>query len=63
PDDKRGPRPDDRGPRPDDRRDGTSAPASGAMAEALRRAGLLDESGAAKANPGAGKPHRRDDRP
>jgi hypothetical protein len=38
------------------------------MAEALRRAGLLDESGAAKATPGAtkpgtGKPHRRDDRP
>ena len=63
PDDKRGPRPDDRGPRPDDRRDGTPAPAGGAMAEALRRAGLLDESGAAKAKPGAGKPHRRDDRP
>jgi uncharacterized protein len=66
PDDRRGgPRPDDRrGPRPDDRRDGTSAPASGAMAEALRRAGLLDESGAAaKAKPGTGKPHRRDDRP
>ena len=37
--------------------------ASGAMAEALRRAGLLDESGAAKAEPGAAKPHRRDDRP
>jgi hypothetical protein len=34
------------------------------MAEALRRAGLLDESGAAaKAKPGTGKPHRRDDRP
>jgi hypothetical protein len=33
------------------------------MAEALRRAGLLDESGAAKAKPEAGKPHRRDDRP
>jgi hypothetical protein len=33
------------------------------MAEALRRAGLLDESGAAaKAKPGAAKP-RRDDRP
>jgi hypothetical protein len=38
------------------------------MAEALRRAGLLDDSGAAKAKPGPGKPgaakpHRRDDRP
>jgi hypothetical protein len=33
------------------------------MAEALRRAGLLDESGAAKDKPGAAKPRRRDDRP
>ena len=64
PDDRRGPRQGDgRGPRPDDRRGGAAAPASGAMAEALRRAGLLDESGAAKAKPGAAKPHRRDDRP
>ena len=78
--DRRSPRPDDRrgapagddrrgAPRPDDRRDGTSPPASGAMAEALRRAGLLDESGAAAkakpgaAKPGTGKPHRRDDHP
>ena len=45
PDDKRGPRPDDRGQRPDDRRDDTSAPASGAMAEALRRAGLVNDAG------------------
>ena len=51
-------------PAPDDRRGGAAPPASGAMAEALRRAGLLDESGAAaKAKPGTGKPHRRDDRP
>jgi protein Tex len=73
-DDRRSPRPDDRrgapagddrrgGPRPDDRRDGAAPPPSGAMAEALRRAGLLDESGAAEAKPGAAKPHRRDDRP
>jgi uncharacterized protein len=78
-DDRRGPRPDDRrgapagddrrgGARPADRRGGDAPPASGAMAEALRRAGLLDESGAAKAKPEAGKPeagkpHRRDDRP
>jgi protein Tex len=63
--DGRGPRSDDRrGPRNDDRQGGAAAPASGAMAEALRRAGLLDESGAAaKAKPGAAKPHRRDDRP
>ena len=64
PDDRRGPRQGDgRGPRPDDRRGGAAAPAGGAMAEALRRAGLLDESGAAEAKPGAAKPHRRDDRP
>jgi protein Tex len=73
-DDRRSPRPDDRrgapagddrrgGPRPDDRPGGVAPPASGAMAEALRRAGLLDESGAANAKPGTGKPHRRDDRP
>jgi len=63
-DDRRAPRGGDgRGPRPDDRRSGAAAPASGAMAEALRRAGLLDEPGAAKPKPGAAKPHRRDDRP
>jgi hypothetical protein len=37
------------------------------MAEALRRAGLLDDSGAkakpGPGKPGAAKPHRRDDRP
>jgi len=65
PDDRRGPRPGDgHGPRPDDRRGAPAAPAGGAMAEALRRAGLLDNSGApAPARPGAAKPHRRDDRP
>jgi protein Tex len=77
-----GPRPDDRratpgagdrrddrrGPRPDDRR-GTPAPANSAMADALRRAGLLDGSNApadakpGTAKPGTAKPHRRDDRP
>jgi uncharacterized protein len=56
-----------------DRRGGPSAPASGAMADALRRAGLLNDSGApakgnpAKGNPAGGKPgggpRRRDDRP
>jgi protein Tex len=42
--DRRGPRTDDRrgGSRDGDRRGGSPAPASGAMAEALRRAGLLD---------------------
>jgi uncharacterized protein len=65
PDDQRGPRQGDgRGPQPDDRRGGAAAPASGAMAEALRRAGLLDSSGApATGKPGEAKPHRRDDRP
>jgi uncharacterized protein len=54
---------DRRGPRPDDRR-GAPAPANSAMADALRRAGLLDGSNApADAKPGAAKPHRRDDRP
>jgi len=49
-----GPRGDDR--RGDDRRGGSAAPASsGAMAEALRRAGLVDDSGK---NAG-GKPDRR----
>jgi protein Tex len=54
-----GPRGDDRrtGQRADDRRGGSAAPAGGAMAEALRRAGLLDGSGApATGKPGAGKP-------
>jgi protein Tex len=37
-----------------DRRGGQSAPASGSMAEALRRAGLVSDPG---------KPRRRDDRP
>jgi uncharacterized protein len=56
--------------RPDgDRRGGSSAPASGAMAEALRKAGLINDSGTpAKGAPGAGKPgsttpRRRDNRP
>jgi len=64
PDDRGGPRPDDRrGPRPDDGR-GAPAPANSAMADALRRAGLLDgDSNAASAKPGPAKPHRRDDRP
>ena len=57
------------GPPGGDRRGGSSAPASGAMAEALRKAGLLNDSGApAKGAPGAGKPgsttpRRRDNRP
>ena len=52
-----------------DRRGGPSAPASGAMAEALRKAGLLNDSGTpAKGAPGAGEPgsatpRRRDNRP
>jgi protein Tex len=63
--DRRGaPRPDDRrAPRPDDRR-GAPAPANSAMADALRRAGLLDGSNApGDPKPGPAKPHRRDDRP
>jgi protein Tex len=52
------------GPRADDRRGGASAPANSAMADALRRAGLVDGAGApAKGKPGAHSPHRRDDRP
>jgi protein Tex len=54
-----GPGGDDRrtGQRADDRRGGSAAPPGGAMAEALRRAGLLDGSGApATGKPGAGKP-------
>ncbi len=44
-----------------DRRGGPPAPASGAMAEALRRAGLVDESGApAKGKPAKGKPRPHD---
>jgi protein Tex len=70
-----GPRPDDRrgsggdrrgggGSGAGDRPGGASAPASGAMADALRRAGLLNDSGGfAKGKPGGGKPHRRDDHP
>jgi uncharacterized protein len=68
-----GARDDRRAPRTGDRRGGSSVPASGAMAEALRRAGLLNDSGApAKGQPGGGKPggkpsggkpNRRDDRP
>jgi protein Tex len=51
------------GPRPDDRR-GAPAPGNSAMADALRRAGLLDGSNTpANAKPGAAKPRRRDDRP
>jgi protein Tex len=47
-----------------DRRGGAPAPADSAMADALRRAGLLNDSGgSAKGKPGDGKPHRRDDRP
>jgi uncharacterized protein len=53
-----------------DRRPGSSPPASGAMAEALRKAGLLNDSGTpakGKPAPGKGKPGsptpRRDDRP
>jgi protein Tex len=64
-DNPRGPRPDDRrSPRPDDRR-GTPAPANSAMADALRRAGLLDggSNAPAPAKPAAAKPRRRDDRP
>ena len=55
---------DRRGPRPDDRH-GAPAPANSAMADALRRAGLLDggSNAAASAKPGPAKPHRRDDRP
>ncbi len=70
--DRRGPRSDDRrgggSSSGGDRRGGQSAPASGAMAEALRRAGLLNDSGtpakgSPKGNSSAGKPPRRDDRP
>jgi protein Tex len=68
------PRPDDRrGPRPADRRDdrrGAAAPANSAMADALRRAGLLDGGSTAPApgkpapaKPAPAKPRRRDDRP
>ena len=47
-----------------DARAGASAPANSAMADALRRAGLVDGSGTqAKGKPGAPKPRRRDDRP
>jgi len=71
PDDRRGggPRSDDRrsAPRPDDRRGGApaQAPATGAMADALRRAGLLNDSGAPASGgkPDNSKSHRRDDRP
>jgi len=57
-DDRRG------GPRLDDRRGGTPAPANSAMADALRRAGLVNDAGdQPKGKPGAAKPHRRDDRP
>jgi len=67
-DDRRGAdaRGDDRraAPRGNDRRGGASAPANGAMADALRRAGLVDGKGApAKGKPGAAKPGSRDDRP
>jgi protein Tex len=49
--------------RPDDRRGGPPA-SGGAMADALRRAGLLDDSGVpAKGKPVGGKPRSRDDRP
>jgi len=52
-----------RGERPDERRDGPPA-SGGAMADALRRAGLLNDSGVpAKGKPASGKPRRRDDRP
>jgi uncharacterized protein len=52
------------GGRPEAGRPGAvPAPASGAMADALRRAGLLSDSGApATAKPGGGKPRRRDGR-
>jgi protein Tex len=51
-------------PRPGDRRAGPPAAGSGSMADALRRAGLVDGPGAsAKPKPGAGQPRRRDDRP
>jgi protein Tex len=64
-DDRRGQRPDDRrgAPGSGDRR-GAPTPSNSAMADALRRAGLLDGSNAqAGAKPGTAKPHRRDDRP
>jgi uncharacterized protein len=49
--------------RPDDRRGGSPA-SGGAMADALRRAGLLNDSGVpASGKPATGKPRRRDDRP
>ena len=56
------------GPGGDRRGGGQSAPAGGAMANALRRAGLVSDSGTpAKGKPGTGKPSggkpRRDDRP
>jgi uncharacterized protein len=47
-----------------DRRGGASAPASGAMADALRRAGLLNDTGApGQGKPAGGSPRRRDGRP
>ena len=52
-----------RSARPDDRQGGPPA-SGGAMADALRRAGLLNDSGVpAKGKPAGGKPRRRDDRP
>jgi uncharacterized protein len=60
-----GPRGDGR--RGDGRRGGSSAPVNSAMAEALRKAGLLNDSGSKgtgdSGNSGGGKPRRRDDRP
>jgi protein Tex len=57
------PRPDDRGRggpgQGADRRGGQPAPAGGAMAEALRRAGLVKDPG----TPAKGDSRRRDDRP
>ena len=49
---------DRRGPRPDDRRGGAAAPAGGAMADALRRAGLLDDGKPADRKPADGKRDR-----
>ena len=64
------PRPEGNRSGGNDRRGGAqSAPAGGAMADALRRAGLVSDSGTpAKGKPGTGKPsggkpHSRDDRP
>jgi uncharacterized protein len=53
----------------DRRSGGQSAPSGGAMADALRRAGLVSDSGTpakgkpASGNQSGGKPRRRDDRP